>query len=283
MEERIVVKMWKWETESQAKGIIVIAHNLLEHTGRYAYVITMLRRNGYHVIMGDLPGQGQTSRSNKGQIEEFKVYHESLLDWLRIANEYKLPTYILGVGLGGLIALNLLEKVELPIEGLLLISPLLEFKNSQKTRKDKIALNVGRVAKDTRFKLGITAEDLTRNPEIIQETNEDKMMLHKVTYSWYKEVVETMRETVQHLTDIKPLPILLMGGSEDKVADTSAMRLVKDKVNTDELYFKMWQGLYHEIHNEPERNEVMRYILAFLNNSANSIGFVVEDENQVSE
>ena len=46
--------MWKWETENDAKGVVVIAHNILEHTGRYAYVIMMLRRNGYHVIMGDL-------------------------------------------------------------------------------------------------------------------------------------------------------------------------------------------------------------------------------------
>ena len=53
------------ETENDAKGVVVIAHNILEHTGRYAYVITMLRRNGYHVIMGDLPGQGQTSRAQK--------------------------------------------------------------------------------------------------------------------------------------------------------------------------------------------------------------------------
>ena len=34
--------MWKWETENDAKGVVVIAHNILEHTGRYAYVITML-------------------------------------------------------------------------------------------------------------------------------------------------------------------------------------------------------------------------------------------------
>lgn len=88
--------MWKWEAENDAKGVVVIAHNILEHTGRYAYVITMLRRNGYHVIMGDLPGQGQTSRANKGQIENFQTYHESLLDWLKIANEYKIPTYVLG-------------------------------------------------------------------------------------------------------------------------------------------------------------------------------------------
>lgn len=48
------------------KGVVVIAHNILEHTGRYAYVITMLRRNGYHVIMGDLPGQGANFTSSKG-------------------------------------------------------------------------------------------------------------------------------------------------------------------------------------------------------------------------
>ena len=80
-EKRGNLRMWKWETENDAKGVVVIAHNILEHTGRYAYVITMLRRNGYHVIMGDLPGQGQTSRANKGQIEDFNEYHENILEF----------------------------------------------------------------------------------------------------------------------------------------------------------------------------------------------------------
>src|SRR5699024_9295911 len=126
--------MWKWETENEAKGVIVIAHNMLEHTGRYAYVITMLRRNGYHVIMGDLHGESKNIRYNKGQIENFEVDKENVIECIRIANEYKLPTYFLSVGLGGLIILNLLEKVEVPIEGLMLISPLLEFKKNNKTR-----------------------------------------------------------------------------------------------------------------------------------------------------
>lgn len=273
--------MWKWETESEAKGVIVIAHNMLEHTGRYAYVITMLRRHEYHVIMGDLPGQGQTSRSNKGQIESFDIYHEHLLEWIRIANEYKLPTYVLGVGLGGLIILNLLEKVHVPIEGLMLIAPLLDFHKTSKTRKDKIISNVGKVAKDTRFKIGVTAEDLTRNPEVIKETQEDQLMLSKVTYYWYKEIIETMKDTVEHLTDIRSIPLLLMYGSEDRISDRDTMDLVKQHVKTKELYYKVWQGLYHEVHNEPERDEVMRYILAFLNNSVSNLGFIIHDENQV--
>ena len=64
--------MWKWEAENDAKGVVVIAHNILEHTGRYAYVITMLRRNGYHVIMGDLPGQVKLQELIKDKLKTFK-------------------------------------------------------------------------------------------------------------------------------------------------------------------------------------------------------------------
>lgn len=270
--------MWKWETENDAKGVVVIAHNILEHTGRYAYVITMLRRNGYHVIMGDLPGQGQTSRANKGQIDDFNTYHENLLEWIKIANEYKIPTFVLGVGLGGLIVLNLLEKAELPIEGVMLLSPMLELRKSGKGRKNKIISNFGKMSKDTRFKVGISSQDLTRNEEIIEETDNDGLMLKKVTYRWYNLIVEKMKETMDHIRDIKPLPSLIMYGTEDKILETDAIIELKDKIASNELYFKAWNGLYHEIHNEPERDQVMRYVLTFLNNSVNTMGFVVKEE-----
>ncbi|KGF25789.1 MULTISPECIES: alpha/beta fold hydrolase [Staphylococcus] len=270
--------MWKWETEHDAKGVVVIVHNILEHTGRYAYVITMLRRNGYHVIMGDLPGQGQTSRANKGQIEHFDIYHETLIEWVRIANEYKIPTFVMGVGLGGLILLNVLEKTELPIEGMLLLSPLLEFKRNNKTRKNMLISNVGKGSKDARFKLGIETKDLTRNDEVIEETKQDGLMLRKVTYKWYNIVLETMKDTVQHSKDIQSMPTLLMYGTEDKLLELRSFNELKNNLNTSEFYFKVWEGFYHEIHNEPERDQVMRYVLTFLNNSVNTMGFIVNEE-----
>lgn len=270
--------MWKWETEHDAKGVVVIVHNILEHTGRYAYVITMLRRNGYHVIMGDLPGQGQTSRANKGQLEHFDIYHETLIEWVRIANEYKIPTFVMGVGLGGLILLNVLEKTELPIEGMLLLSPLLEFKRNNKTRKNMLISNVGKGSKDARFKLGIETKDLTRNDEVIEETKQDGLMLRKVTYKWYNILLETMKDTVQHFKDIQSMSTLLMYGTEDKLLELRSFNELKNNLNTNEFYFKVWEGFYHEIHNEPERDQVMRYVLTFLNNSVNTMGFIVNEE-----
>ena len=70
-----------------------------------------------------------------------------------------------------------------------------------------------------------------------------------------------MKETMDHIKDIKPLPALIMYGTEDKILETDAIIELKDKLAS-ELYFKAWNGLYHEIHNEP-RDQVMRYVLTF--------------------
>ena len=273
--------MWKWETDSKAKGVIVIVHNMLEHTGRYAYVITHLKRNGYHVIMGDLPGQGQTSRMNKGQIESFEIYQERVLEWIEIAEAYHLPTFIIGVGLGGLICVNLLEKVQLDIEGLILISPLMAFHNSNKTRKNFLTANIGDVSKSTKFDLGFQVTDLTRNPEVQEETLNDAMMLKKVSYHWYKEVIRTMKETAGHMDQFMRIPMCVMYGTEDVISDTKVTYQFVNNLSYDELYFKAWEGLAHEIHNEPEREAVMRYILSFLNNKVFAAGYLIDDENSI--
>ena len=83
---------------------------------------------------------------------------------------------------------------------------------------------------------------------------------------------------MDHIKDIKPLPALIMYGTEDKILETDAIIELKDKLASNELYFKAWNGLYHEIHNEPERDQVMRYVLTFLNNSVNTMGFIVNEE-----
>lgn len=272
--------MWKWETEKEAKGIVVIVHNMLEHTGRYAYVITKLRREGYHVIMGDLKGQGQTSRVHRGHVDKFEEYHEQVLEWISIAEEYHLPVFTLGVGLGGLILLNLLEKVDLKVEGVLLISPLVAFQQNISTRRNFLASSFVTVAKDAKFDTGIKVESLTRNKEVIDDTNKDALMLNKVSYHWYKTILETMKATMENIHHISPIPTLLMLGTEDKIVDTESIRQIGKTINTNELYFKAWHGLNHEVHNEPERENVMKYIISFMNNRIHYVGLLIDDETE---
>ena len=74
------------------------------------------------------------------------------------------------------------------------------------------------------------------------------------------------------------MPTLLMYGTEDKLLELRSFNELKNNLNTNEFYFKVWEGFYHEIHNEPERDQVMRYVLTFLNNSVNTMGFIVNEE-----
>lgn len=87
-----------------------------------------------------------------------------------------------------------------------------------------------------------------------------------------------MKDTVQHFKDIQSMPTLLMYGTEDKLLELRSFNELKNNLNTNEFYFKVWEGFYHEIHNEPERDQVMRYVLTFLNNSVNTMGFIVNEE-----
>ncbi len=269
--------MWKWETEGTPKGVVVIVHNLLEHHGRYAWFITRLRRDGYHVIMGDLPGQGQTSRVNRGHIESFDVYGEKVLEWIEVAEEYQMPVFLIGVGLGGLIVTNLLENVDLKLEGVVLLSPLFGFQNTVTTRKNFLVSGLSSISKEAKFDMNIPLEDLTRVQENIDELKKDTLMIQKVSFNLYKSIIESMKATMEQIHKIGDVPLMIMFSDADRVADVDQIKLFAKEVKTSEIYIKNWRTLYHELHNEPERDNVLYYVESFMNNRMNYIGLITED------
>lgn len=269
--------MWKWETERTPKGVVVVVHNILEHHGRYAWFITRLRRDGYHVIMGDLPGQGQTSRVNRGHIESFDEYGEKVLEWIDVAEEYHLPVFLVGSGLGGLIITNLLESVNLKLEGVVLISPLFGFQNTVTTRKNFLASGLSSISKEAKFDMNIPIENLTRDQSNIDELKKDTLMVQKVSFNLYKSIIETMKTTMEQIHKIGDIPMMIMYSDTDKVADVEQIKLFTREINSSEIYIKNWRTLYHELHNEPERENVLYYIESFMNNRMNYIGLITEE------
>ena len=73
-----------------------------------------------------------------------------------------------------------------------------------------------------------------------------------------------MKDTIAHIHDIQPMPTLLMYGTKDLIVDTRAIDEFKENIKHLNYILKLGKGFYHEVHNEPERDEVMRYILTFL-------------------
>jgi len=67
---------------------------------------------------------------------------------------------------------------------------------------------------------------------------------------------------LEHVLEFS-LPLLLMQGGADKIISVESGREFAGKIK-ENCTLKIWDGLYHEIHNEPEKEEVFKFLIGWL-------------------
>lgn len=267
--------MWKWEAEGEAKAVIVMVHGAMEHHRRYGWLIEMWRLSGFHVIMGDLPGQGMTTRSRRGHIDSFDEYIFEVKDWIQTAYQFNLPVFLIGHSMGGLISIRLLQEERMNLAGVVLSSPCLGLVNypAKMTILFSSVLNV--VAPSFRVNSGLTIDMATRNPDVREADVNDTLYITKVSVRWYHELIEAIKLAFENNDKIQDLPFLVMQGGDDKIVNKHTVRDWFNHVPLSEKRFKEWPKCYHEIFNEPEREEVFEYAKDFCNSQLKAIGYIV--------
>ncbi|MEK4177702.1 alpha/beta hydrolase [Aeribacillus sp. FSL K6-1305] len=253
--------MWKW-VSSSPKAAIVIIHGALEHHGRYKWLIKKWQTNGYHVVMGDLPGQGNSS-SRRGHVQSFDEYIDEVDRWIREAQSFQLPLFLLGHSMDGLIAIRTLQRNKIPLNGVILSSPCLGILQKPSKALDLLAKGLNIFAPRVRFDSGLTVEMATRNKEIQDINRNDSLYVRKVSVRWYRELLHAIELAFQQLPQFPDVPLFVMQGGEDKIVDKSAVQKWYSQLNLTEKSYKEWEGLYHEIFNEPERELVFQDALRF--------------------
>ncbi|SDZ29782.1 lysophospholipase [Evansella caseinilytica] len=255
--------MWKWEAKD-AKGVIVIVHGAGEYHARYRWTVQQLNRLHYHVIMGDLPGQGTTSGA-RGHVKSFQQYIAVVKRWLEEARTYQLPIILFGHSMGGLISIHTtlsLKKKELP-DVLLLSSPCLGLKNEPHRLKKAAASFLNIVSPGMRFSSGQSGMG-TRDEAMRQRDAADPLLIKRVSVRWYKELTKAMQAAQQKADSFPDVPLLVTQSGEDRIVDKEAVRSWFDNLAVTDKYFKEWDGLYHEVLNEPEKNKVLAHLLGFV-------------------
>jgi lysophospholipase len=267
--------MWKWETEGEAKAVIVMVHGAMEHHRRYGWLIEMWRAAGFHIIMGDLPGQGMTTRSRRGHIDSFDDYIFEVKDWIQAAYRYDLPVFLLGHSMGGLIAIRLLQEERLNIAGTILSSPCLGLVKTPSKFLNALSFGLNIVYPSLRLNSGLTVEDATRNADVREADVNDTLYITKVSVRWFRELNDAMKLAFDHLDEIQDVPMLVMQAGDDKIVSKKTVREWFNGVPLSEKRFKEWQKCYHEIFNEPEREEVFEYAKDFVTSQLKAIGYIV--------
>ena len=267
--------MWKWEAEGQAKAVVVIVHSMYEHHRWYAWLIEKLRVEGYHVVMGDLPGHGEEYKYIRAHDESMMDYLLFIKKMMQNALSYHLPVFMIGQGFGATLAIRFLQKSKSECAGVILSAPWLHLKLQPKKLTNALT-SFSSLTAHMKVNHPIDKTCLTTNFDGLQEINDDMPYITTVTIGWYGELQQLMKTL---LTQQKPklfLPILLMTAEKDKIIDSHVSRKWLMQQMTNELQYKHWSDSHHNLFHDDERERVFIYVRDFMNNALRSIGYVVE-------
>ena len=105
-------------------------------------------------------------------------------------------------------------------------------------------------------KVGVLALDATaisRDPAVVKAYADDPLVFHgKTPARLAAEMLKAMMRVTAE-TDKITLPFIVVQGSEDKLVDPAGAQMLYDKAGSKDKTLKIYKGLYHEVHNEPER------------------------------
>lgn len=253
--------MWKWEAET-ARAVLVMIHGAMEHHGRYVALIDRWTAEGYHVVMGDLPGHGTSSR-RRGHIDSFEEYIHTVQQWIEEAKRYRLPIFLFGHSMGGLIVIRLLQETGMRVQGVMLSSPCLGVLAEPSIPLRVAASVLNAIAPRMQFPSHLTADMATRNKEIRDSIENDSLFLRKVSVRWFTELSKAVSIAHEKLSAFPDVPLLIMQACEDKIVDHLRVRKWFNEANISDKSYKEWKDCYHELFSEYESEQIFAFAKAF--------------------
>ncbi|PTL39776.1 alpha/beta hydrolase [Alkalicoccus saliphilus] len=257
--------MWKWESEGTAEASVVIIHGAGEYHARYKWLIKQFQQMKFQVFIGDLPGQGTTS-GPRGHVDSFQVYIQKVRKWLEEAKKEGLPVILVAHSMGGLIGASVMQKLqeqEMP-DMIIFSSPCFGLVDKQPWTKRSAVKMLNRFAPKTMFPNGLEPGSGTRSQEMRKRDEQDDLLVKHVSARWYSELIKAIRDAHEKAPEFPDIPCCVMQGGEDRIVDKAAVRRWFDALQINDKVFKEWPGLYHEVFNEPEREDVFTHIAGFI-------------------
>ena len=242
---------------------IVLLHGFGEHRGRYRPLVADLLGAGYACHSFDLRGHG-ASGGVRGHVSSFDEYLDDLDCFLN--ETFQSPPgglVLLGHSLGGLIALEFVLHRASPIAALVLSSPFLQPAFDLPPFMKAFVLLVSRLLPKLHFKAPLKPTDLSRDPGIVQRYCGDPQIVRSVTMAWAASAARAQQDVYARAAEVT-MPALFLVGGADRVADPERTRALFARLGSHDKRLTAFEGFYHEVFNEPERQRVVADLLAWL-------------------
>ena len=253
-----------WLPEGESRAVLLIVHGLAEHSGRYMNGVNYFVPLGYAVYGVDHVGHGKSS-GTRVYVERFEDYTDTLKIYFDMVRRWQpdKPVFLVGHSMGGLIGAVYLLSHQSELTGAVLSGPAVKVHRTVSST----AIFAGKVISVLMPKLGVIgleAEGVSRDPAVVQAYVDDPLVCRgKVTARLSAELVKAVRRVIAEAANIR-LPILIVQGSADKLVDPKGAQMLYNTVSSLDKTIKIYDGLYHEVFNEPEHDMVLGDVKVWL-------------------
>lgn len=257
-----------WLPEGPPRGAVVIVHGLIEHSGRFAGRAELLRRAGFAVHAMDLRGHGR-SAGPRCDVQSFDDYLRDLdVFYGRVKGTLPHgPVFLMANSMGGLIGTQWTIRRQADLAGLIVSGPLFAVADEMFPRLRALARPVARLLpwlRIPRVRLAL----LSRSPEAIESYRCDPLFFRgRFTLRMGAEILKALARLPDEVPALR-VPLLILHGGCDRVCDPAGSRMVYQRAASADKTLRLYDGLYHEVFDEPEREQVEADFMAWLQHRA---------------
>lgn len=250
---------WQSEVPDAPKAHVAIIHGYGDHSGRYKRTTDALTKSGFAVHSFDYRGHGQAD-GRRGHCDKWTDMSSDLELFL---NKVKgklsgKKLFVFAHSHGGLLMVHHLKHHGADgIAGLILSNPYLKLALVPPAIKVFAAKAIGKIIPWMPTPTGLTAKDLTRDPEIQAEIAKDPLYGRNATPRWFIEANKAQVEALTYGSALT-VPTYLLLGEKDGIASVAANKAFFATVSSHDKQVKEYPGMLHEIWNEQGREEVWR-------------------------
>ena len=252
--------------EGDARATLLFVHGLAEHSGRYEHVLERFSGVGYDCWAFDYRCHGE-SPGIRVHVDRFEEFAEDVAAAYRMVREAVpiRPLVLVGHSQGGLLVLAHAVTSPTGINGIIVSSPFLGMHPDSKppAALQVVANIVSTFASKLMFSKVADPSFLSRTPGVAKAYVADPLVSSTVSARWFTEVIRTQLET-REMAGRLSVPAMIMQSGADRLVDPAATREWAARAPTDLVEYVEWPGLYHEMFNEPEREQVFKRMEAWL-------------------
>jgi acylglycerol lipase len=249
--------------------VVALLHGLGEHAGRYGPWAERFVTEGHAVEAIDLRGHGRSDGA-RGDTRFAPAMEDIDRLLAHCAGRHPAtPIFLYGHSLGALLTLDyLIGRPAAPLAGAIVSAAGVHSALREQRAKVAAARVLGRVAPGLRLRSGIDPDTLSRDPAVVAAYRADPLVHDRASAGFGLDALSAIDRILATPANAA-VPLLVLHGGEDRLAYASGSRAYAAAA-PEVCALRVYEGLAHEIHNEPEQAQVFADVRAWIDATLSS-------------